>query len=1030
MLVMSYAELHCLSNYSFLRGASHPEELVQRAAECRYSALAITDECSLAGVVKAHVAAKEHQLKLIIGSEFNLTEGLRLIALAPNRAAYAELSGLISRSRRRSAKGEYTTRLPDIAFHLKRCLIIWLPSDDEQQIGYGQQLARLCKDRVWVGMSRLLGNDELRRFRHRWQLAQSLNLPMVACGDVQMHCASRKPLHDVLTALRHRTTIERLGQRRLANSQQHLRRLNKLLPLYPPSLTSETLRIAQQCQFSLDELRYEYPEEVVPEGYDANSYLRQQVARGAAQRWPQGVPTAIETRIHVELDLITELRYEYYFLTVYDVVRFARERGILCQGRGSAANSVVCYCLHITDVNPEQISLLFERFISRERDEPPDIDVDFEHERREEVIQYIYQKYGRRRAALAATVITYRSRSAVRDVGKALGFDPVIVEDLAQSLAWWNRERELQQRFEQQGIGMPGHQAQLFMTLVQTLLGFPRHLSQHVGGFVISRGPLSNMVPIENASMPDRTVIQWDKNDIEALGLLKVDVLALGMLSAIRKTLALVQRDHPSIKTLQSIPREDPATYRMLQKADAMGVFQIESRAQMSMLPRLKPACFYDLVIEIAIVRPGPIQGDMVHPYLRRKHGLEPISYPNDAIRSVLERTLGVPIFQEQVIRLAMVAAGFTGGEADALRRAITNWGKDSKLLSFEYKLKQGMLERGYSPGFAERLFDQIKGFGGYGFPESHSASFALLAYVSAWLKCHHPAAFYVGLLNSQPMGFYSPSQLLQDARRHGITVLPIDVQHSHWDHQLLAQPHQGQAPIRLGLRLIKGLSQATAQRIVEARRQQPFRHLTDLRQRAGLQRQELETLAAADALASLSGHRHQSQWQVMALEPDRPLIPMEPSTPHTNDEQLIQAPTAIDNVLADYQNTGVTLREHPLALLRHTAPFNQCRRHSELQTLGSNRFVRIAGLVTCRQRPGTASGVIFLTLEDETGNHNVVVWPKVQDHFRDALMTAQLLLVKGTLESREGVTHIIAGALYDHSHALAELKVRSRDFH
>ncbi len=1027
---MSYAELHCLSNYSFLRGASHPEELVQRAAECRYSALAITDECSLAGIVKAHVAAKEHQLKLIVGSEFNLSEGLRLIALAPNRDAYAELSGLISRSRRRSAKGEYTTRLPDIAFHLKRCFIIWLPSDDEQQLGYGQQLARLCKGRVWVGISRLLGNDEVRRFKHRWQLAQSLNLPMVACGDVQMHCASRKPLHDVLTALRHHTTVERLGQRRLANSQQHLRRLNKLLPLYPPSLTSETLRIAQQCQFSLDELRYEYPEEVIPEGYDANSYLRQQVARGAAQRWPQGIPTAIETRIHTELDLITELRYEYYFLTVYDVVRFAKERGILCQGRGSAANSVVCYCLHITEVNPEQISLLFERFISRERDEPPDIDVDFEHERREEVIQYIYQKYGRRRAALAATVITYRSRSAVRDVGKALGFDPVIVDDLAQSLAWWNRERELQQRFEQQGIGMPGYQAQLFLSLVQTLLGFPRHLSQHVGGFVISRGPLSNLVPVENASMPERTVIQWDKNDIEALGLLKVDVLALGMLSAIRKTLALVQRDQPNINTLQSIPREDPATYRMLQKADAMGVFQIESRAQMSMLPRLKPACFYDLVIEIAIVRPGPIQGDMVHPYLRRKHGLEPISYPNDAIRSVLERTLGVPIFQEQVIRLAMVAAGFSGGEADALRRAITNWGKDSKLLSFEHKLKQGMLQRGYSAEFAERLFDQIKGFGGYGFPESHSASFALLAYVSAWLKCHHPAAFYVGLLNSQPMGFYSPSQLLQDAKRHGVTVLPIDIQQSYWDHQLLEQPHQGQAPIRLGFRLIRGLNQVTAQRIVTARQQRPFHSIADLRQRAGLQRQDLETLAAADALISLSGDRHQSQWQVMALEPDKPLLRAEQSTPDNSGAQLIQAPTSVDNVLADYQSTGVSLREHPLALLRHTAPFNQCRRQSDLHALGSNRFVRIAGLVTCRQRPGTASGVIFLTLEDETGNHNVVVWPKVQDHFREVLMTAQLILVKGTLENREGVMHVIAGALYDHSHALAELNVRSRDFH
>lgn len=567
---MPYAELHCLSNYSFLRGASHPEELVMRAAQCGYSALAITDECSLAGVVKAHVAAKDYGIQLIIGSEFTVTEGLRIIALAPNRVAYGELSGLISRSRRRATKGEYTTHLRDILFHLKRCLLIWLPSDDDHQHVYGAQLARLCKNRLWIGASHLLGNDEVRRFRQRWQLAQELNLPMVACGDVQMHCASRKSLHDVLTALRFHTTVQRLGQRRLVNSQQHLRALDKLLPLYPPTLTSETLRIAQQCGFSLDELRYEYPEEVVPHGFDANSYLRQQVAEGAAQRWSEGIPDSINQRIQTELDLITELNYEYYFLTVYDIVRFARAQGILCQGRGSAANSVVCYCLHITEVNPEEVSLLFERFISRERDEPPDIDVDFEHERREEVIQYIYSKYSRRRAALAATVVSYRSRSAVRDVGKALGLDAVFIEDLAKSLAWWNRERELKHRFEQQGIGHSGKQAELFLKLVQEILGFPRHLSQHVGGFVISRGPLSNLVPLENASMPDRTVIQWDKEDIEALGLLKVDILALGMLSAIRKTLALVHRDNPQFSSLQAIPRDDQATYQMLQKADSI----------------------------------------------------------------------------------------------------------------------------------------------------------------------------------------------------------------------------------------------------------------------------------------------------------------------------------------------------------------------------------------------------------------------------------------------------------------------------
>ncbi len=1026
-----YAELHCLSHFSFLRGASAPAELVSRAAECRYHALAVTDECSLAGVVKAHVAAKEHHLKLIIGSEFTLTEGIRLVALVPNREAYGELSGLISRARRRCQKGEYTVHLRDIIFHLKRCLLILLPDDTHNQTVYLQQLTRLCKGRIWIGVSRLLGNDEWRRFKHRYHIAQALQIPMVACGEVQMHTAKRKSLHDILTAIRVNTPIQKLGARRLINSQQHLRTLSTLNALYPETLITETRYIADQCHFSLDELRYEYPEEVVPSQHTANSYLRQEVARGATQRWPDGVPETVQSRIHRELELITELSYEYYFLTVYDIVRFAKSRDILCQGRGSAANSVVCYCLQITEVSPEQISLLFERFISRERDEPPDIDVDFEHERREEVIQYIYQKYSRRRAALAATVITYRSRSAVRDVGKAMGFDSSFIDELAHSLAWWNRERELTDRFEHQGVVRAEKLAGHFLTIVKEIIGFPRHLSQHVGGFVISRGPLSNLVPVENASMPERTVIQWDKEDIEALGLLKVDILALGMLSAIRKTLALLHRDHAGIQRIQDIPPDDPATYRMLQKADTLGVFQIESRAQMSMLPRLKPTCFYDLVIEIAIVRPGPIQGDMVHPYLRRKAGLESISYPNDEIEAVLSRTLGVPIFQEQVIRLAMVAAGFTGGEADALRRAISNWGKNSKLLSFEHKLKQGMLNKGYTPEFADRLFNQIKGFGGYGFPESHSASFALLAYVSAWLKCHHPAAFYVGLLNSQPMGFYSPSQLVQDAQRHHVLILPTDVNHSDWDHQLLSSGDTRQPPIRLGLRLVKGLSQAAGKRISDVRRQRAFTNLADLRRRASLDRKNMEALAAADALSSISGHRHQTHWQTMALEDHRPLLPAEASPHHeTGPEVRLPAPSLGEDVLADYQHTGLSLKAHPLALLRTQYPFSQCTPQKELIRLGNHRFVRIAGLITCRQRPGTASGVVFLTLEDETGNMNVIVWPAVQERYRQALMTSQLVVIKGTVEARDGVVHVIASALENHSEQLSTLTVASRDFH
>ncbi len=1038
---MAYAELHCLSCYSFLRGASHPHELVERAARLGYAALAITDECSLAGVVKAHVAAKELGLKLIIGSEFQLEEDLRLLALAPTRAAYAELSGLITLARRRSPKGEYHVTLRDVLFHLKRCLLILIPGGGEHELSYARQLARLCRQRLWLGFTHVLGNDAARRFLHARQLAAALDVPMVACGDVRMHVAGRKALHDVFTALHHNTSIAQLGRRRLGNSQRHLRALETIAGLYPPTLIEETLRIAALCNFSLEELRYEYPEEVVPEGHDPNSYLRELVAEGSSLRWPAGAPEEIQQRIERELALIEELHYEYYFLTVYDIVRFARERDILCQGRGSAANSVVCYCLGITEVSPQQISLLFERFISRERDEPPDIDVDFEHQRREEVIQYIYRKYSRKRAALAATLITYRARSAVRDVGKALGLDPVFVDDLARSMAWWDRTGDLAKRFAEQGVAEHSKQAELFYSLVQQILGFPRHLSQHVGGFVITRSPISTLVPVENASMAERTVIQWDKEDIEALGLLKVDILALGMLSAIRRSLQLVHSYQPDIRTIADVPKDDQATYRMLQQADTIGVFQIESRAQMSMLPRLKPACFYDLVIQIAIVRPGPIQGDMVHPYLRRRQGQEPVSYPSDAIRSVLESTLGVPIFQEQVIKLAMVAAGFSGGEADQLRRAIANWGRNSKLLTFEQKLTRGMIERGYDEDFARRLFDQIKGFAGYGFPESHSASFALLAWVSAWLKRHHPAAFFTGLLNSQPMGFYTPSQLIQDARRHGVLVLPVDANLSDWDHRLLEQtdfaPAAGasqrqQHAIRLGLRLVRGLSQGGAQRLVEARAQSPFRQVSDLRRRAQLDKRDMEALADADALAALSGHRHQAQWQIMALEAPRPLLREEEfqGGRYFDDGLQLPAPAVAEEVLSDYRATGLTLRAHPLSLLRLQPPFDRCKRHADLATIGNHRFVRIAGLVTCRQRPGSAAGVVFLTLEDETGNSNVVVWKQTQERFRQALLAGQLLVVTGTLECKDGVIHIIAGRLEDHTHALEALNIRSRDFH
>jgi len=1039
-----YAELHALSNFTFLRGASRPEELVEQAAKLDYQAIAITDECSLAGVVKAHVAARYHSIKLLIGSSFRLEEGIHLLLIAPDRRAYGELSSLITLARRRSPKGEYQLGLSDLKLTGSRCLAVWLPDhiteqpdkktdEKPRQVNQGQSLKNLFPDRLWIGYGNHLAADQQQRYLHRYTLARNLDLPMVACGDVHMHNRQRKPLQDTLTAIRLNTSIQQLGTRLQSNSERYLRPLPRLQQLYPPALLAQTLEISRRCNFSLDELRYEYPKEVVPPRQKPHKYLRSLTLSGASQRWPQGIPEKVQNQIEKELGLIREMEYEYYFLTVYDIVQFARGRGILCQGRGSAANSVVCYCLFITEVSPTKVSLLFERFISKERNEPPDIDVDFEHERREEVIQYLYKKYSRERAALAATVITYRTRSAVRDVGKALGLSPLLVDQLAKSLAWWDRQNDLNKRFAE--FKLPNHEqlAAQFMQLVQQIKGFPRHLSQHVGGFIITEGPISQLVPVENASMADRTVIQWDKEDIEALGLLKVDVLALGMLSAIRKSLQMISQYQPEIDCLQAIPAEDPATYDMLCKGDSVGVFQVESRAQISMLPRLRPRCYYDLVIEVAIVRPGPIQGKMVHPYLQRRDNPATVTYPSPAIKKVLKSTLGIPIFQEQVIKLAMVAAGFSGGEADQLRRAMASWGKNGTLMKFQTKLVNGMRERGYSEEFALRLFEQIKGFGSYGFPESHSASFALLVYISAWLKCHHPAAFYCGLLNSQPMGFYTPSQLIQDARRHGITVLPVDINQSHWDHRLIMQgvtaiTRDHQPPLRLGLRIVKSLGEETVNRIVIARSQQPFKSPTDLARRAQLNKAELAALADANALQHFSPHRHQAHWQVMAIEPPRPLLQ---EVDHDEPETItLPAPSVMEETLADYRSLGLTLGNHPMLLLRDHPALKGCKRYADLQQTANNRFVRVAGLVTGRQRPGTASGVIFLTLEDETGNINVIVWKNLQERCRQPLLTGKMLMVKGIMECKNEVIHVIAGDIIDQDELLTDLTMKSRDFH
>jgi error-prone DNA polymerase len=1014
---MAYAELHCVSNFTFLRGASHPQELVRTASALGYSALAITDECSLAGVVKAHVAALDCDLQLIIGSEFHL-EGQRLIVLVSNRQSYAELSALITLARRRSSKGEYQLKWPDLSGTMGNSLLIWLPSGDlEPDHEVGERLSYWFKDRLWIGVEHLLDGNESYQYYYYRNLAALWQLPMVACGDVHMHCKERRALQDTLTAIRHNCSVMELGERRFPNAERRLRSLPHIEKLYPATLLAETLYIAKRCHFSLEELRYQYPSDVVPPHLTPAEQLRLLTEQGAQQRWPNGLSSRVRQQIEYELKVIEELQYECYFLTVHDLVAFARSRNILCQGRGSAANSVVCYCLFITEVSPDQVSLLFERFISAERNEPPDIDVDFEHERREEVIQYIYQRYGRERAALAATVITYRPRSAVRDVGKALGLDPLFIEQLSQSLSWWDRSGDLQEQFEK--AGARGPMAEHFYQCLQEILGFPRHLSQHVGGFIITKSPISTLVPVENASMSERTVIQWDKEDIEALGLLKIDILALGMLTAIHRCFDLI-RSHQAVDLcMQAIPKEDSATYDMLCAADSIGVFQIESRAQMAMLPRLKPRCFYDLVIEIAIVRPGPIQGGMVHPYLKRRQGLEQVTYPHPDIKNVLQRTLGIPVFQEQVIRLAMVAAGFSGGEADQLRRAMASWGKNSErnneLLGFKQKLIDGMLARGYDLDFAERLFRQIQGFGVYGFPESHSASFALLAYVSAWLKCHYPAAFYCALLNSQPMGFYSASQLVQDAQRHQITVKPIDVLHSHWDHRLEGDSNNPR--LRLGFRLIKGLAYRTAEKILTSDRQ--FKTIAQLTSSTGLSRAELSLLSSAGALKSLTQNRRQAQWQALATDSSTSLL-----TSTEGESIRLQAPSETENLYADYSHTGLSLGRHPMELLREQFPiFRQCKRHIDLAELGHRRFVRIAGLVTGKQRPGTASGVVFLTLEDETGNSNIVVWQSVQQNCRQALLKAQLLMVKGVVETDGAVIHVIAQELTDCS----ELLVRDR---
>ncbi|MFO8141023.1 MAG: error-prone DNA polymerase [Marinobacter sp.] len=1038
-MTTGYAELFCFSNFTFLTGASHPHELAERALELGYNAIAITDACSVAGIPRAWAALKDSPVKLITGSWFELEDAPagaatpRFILLAQTRKGYGQLCQLITTGRRRAEKGQYLLFARDIETHeLDNCLCLWLPpaqasASSGQAQACGEWLQRVFEQRFRIAANRTLEAGEERQLARVHELANHLRCPVVATGEVHMHRRERQPLQDVLAALRNHTTLENAGHCLFQNGERYLRPLPVLQRLFPQAWLKESVNIANSCSFEPGSLRYEYPPDLVPAGDTPAAYLKRLTRDGERRRYPKGTPMKVHALIRKELALISEMNYEHYFLTVHDIVAFARSQGILCQGRGSAANSAVCYCLGITEVNPTRVELLFERFISKDRDEPPDIDVDFEHQRREEVIQYIYQRYGRERAALAATVIRYRPRSAIRDVGKTLGFDAALVEKLLDGIDWRDQATSWRQQILDKGLTRNPKVADQFFTLVNTLLGFPRHLSQHVGGFVISAGPLAELVPVENAAMADRTVIQWDKDDLESLGLMKVDVLALGMLTAIRKALELISEEKGQIFTLQDVPQEDPETYAMLQTGDSIGVFQVESRAQINMLPRLKPATYYDLVIEVAIVRPGPIQGDMVHPYLRRKHGLEAVEYPNDAVRQVLERTLGVPIFQEQVIKLAMVAAGFTGGEADKLRRAMAAWKSHGDLTPFRDKLVNGMLERGHDPDFAERLYQQICGFGGYGFPESHAASFALLVYVSAWIKRHHPAAFYCALLNSQPMGFYAPSQLVQDAQRHNVTVLPTDVNHSHREHTL-----QGPAKhLRLGLRIIQGLSASGADRVHQNRPANGYQSAAELRTRAGLNQRDMELLAGANAMPGFTRNRHQAYWQLLEHEEPAELFAHEATADYTPQPcNLLPEPTEGQSVLADYRSQGLTLQRHPLALLREQGHLRHCLTADQLKTTRAGIPVQVAGLVTGRQRPGTASGVTFVTLEDETGNINVVVWLETARRQRKPLLTARLLHVKGVIEKEGDIIHVMAGKLSDLSHLINSLPVSSRDFH
>jgi error-prone DNA polymerase len=1138
MLEVCYAELHCKTNFSFLEGASHPDELVRRAGELDYRALAVTDRNSLAGVVRAHIAAKEVGLPLVIGAEITPIDAPPVVLWATDRASYGRLCRLITRGRRQAPKGECALLLDDVAEFAQGLIAGVQPPalsgvinethadnnnancklqivDEEPPAKPGAdgllKYREIFSDRCYLLAELHYRADDSARLAELQALARTTGIPLLAAGDVHYHVPARMVLHDVLTAIRHGTTVAAgEGTLLFPNAERHLRPVEEIRAIFAaaPEAIARTIEIAERCRFSLDELRYEYPTELEkevrticsaePSGRTALdeeqivltpfSALAQLTWQGAAERYPAGVPEKVSRQIEYELELVRDLRYESYFLTVWDLVRFARSKNILCQGRGSAANSAVCYCLGVTSVDPATCDLLFERFVSRERNEAPDIDIDFEHERREEVLQYVYEKYGRERAGLAATVITYCSRSAIRDVGKALGLSLDRVDALAKHVEGYTHEPKLVGRAREVGVDPASELGRRLVYCVNEIIGFPRHLSQHVGGMVMTQGPLCEMVPIENAAMEDRTVIEWDKDDLDELGILKVDCLCLGMLTAIHKCFDLVRDHHGRELTLASVPKEDPDVYDMICRADTIGVFQIESRAQMSMLPRLKPRRFYDLVIEVAIVRPGPIQGNMVHPYLRRRAGEEQETYPNDAIRQVLEKTLGVPIFQEQAMRLAVVAAGFTPGEADQLRRAMAAWRRPGLIDQFRKKLLDGMRANNLPEEFAQRVYRQIEGFGEYGFPESHAASFALLVYTSAWLKHHYPAAFAAAMINSQPMGFYQPAQLVRDARDHGVAVRPVDVNFSCWDCTLESQqppvppgilscakenehndqnvcmpikpPAEPEAVslfLRLGLRMIGGLRETHGKLIEQVRAGGAFTSIDDFARRTGLGQAVIKRLAEADAFGSVGAGRRQALWHALGQEKKRRAMPLfdaskqiaDPSWVDSSPGQVATGDSLrrdgramydplppmqlYEEVVADYRTAGLSLRAHPISFYRDQLNQLDITPARQLVELKNSAPVRVAGLVLLRQRPGTAKGITFVTLEDETGTVNLVVHQHTWDRYYRIARRAPAWIVHGhiqtTTESFAPVIHVVVARLEALAEQLQRLDVKARDF-